>query len=93
VVLKILPVIQLFMTAAERGFHKALTGLRQPQKDRGFVPQFSQVADNKADEPVVLSEAKTPEKESAPQDTRKYSAAAEVRWAEAVAYGAAEHAA
>jgi len=45
--LKILPVIQRFMAAAERGFHKALTALRQLQKDRGFVPHFSQVAENK----------------------------------------------
>jgi hypothetical protein len=101
--LRILPIIQRFMTAAERGFHKALTTLRQLQKDRGFVPHFSQVAEDKADEPAVLSEAKTPEKEpavlseaktpekgSVPQNTQKYSAAAEARWAEAVTYHGAD---
>jgi hypothetical protein len=34
-----LTAIQRMMTSAERGFHKALTALRQLQKDRGFVPQ------------------------------------------------------
>ena len=88
--LRVLPIIQRFMTAAERGFHKALTTLRQLQKDRGFVPHFSQVAEDKADEPAVLSEAKTPEKGSVPQNTQKYSAAAEARWAEAVTYHGAD---
>jgi hypothetical protein len=31
--------IQRMMSSAERGFHKALTVLRQLQKERGFVPQ------------------------------------------------------
>ena len=44
--LRLLPIIQRFMTAAERGFHKALTALRQLQKDRGFVPQSLQTAEN-----------------------------------------------
>jgi hypothetical protein len=34
-----LAAIQRMMASAERGFHKALTVLRQLQKDRGFVPQ------------------------------------------------------
>ncbi|HZQ55377.1 MAG TPA: hypothetical protein VFB14_24480 [Bryobacteraceae bacterium] len=34
-----LTAIQGMMSSAERGFHKALTVLRQLQKDRGFVPQ------------------------------------------------------
>ncbi|MGH9585251.1 MAG: hypothetical protein ACRD4O_20220 [Bryobacteraceae bacterium] len=34
--------IQRMMTAAERGFHKALATLRQLQAARGFVPQNSQ---------------------------------------------------
>ena len=34
-----LAAIQRMMSSAERGFHKALTALRQLQKDRGFVPQ------------------------------------------------------
>jgi len=29
------------MSAAERGFHKSLSTLRQLQKNRGFVPHFS----------------------------------------------------
>ena len=45
-ILKFLPIIQRFMTAAERGFHKALTALRQLQKDRGFVPQSLDVSQN-----------------------------------------------
>jgi hypothetical protein len=45
-ILKFLPIIQRFMTAAERGFHKALTTLRQLQKDRGFVPQSLEVSQN-----------------------------------------------
>jgi hypothetical protein len=36
--LKMLSQIQRLMSAAERGFHKALAALRQSQKDRGFVP-------------------------------------------------------
>jgi hypothetical protein len=40
--LKFMPVIQRMMSAAERGFHKALTALRQLQKDRGFVPHSSE---------------------------------------------------
>ncbi|HZQ54729.1 MAG TPA: hypothetical protein VFB14_21180 [Bryobacteraceae bacterium] len=34
-----LTLVQRMMSSAERGFHKALTALRQLQKDRGFVPQ------------------------------------------------------
>jgi hypothetical protein len=33
------------MSSAERGFHKALSTLRQLQKDRGFVPQSDQNRD------------------------------------------------
>jgi hypothetical protein len=36
-----LTAIQRMMSSAERGFHKALTVLRQLQKDRGFVPTKS----------------------------------------------------
>jgi hypothetical protein len=43
--LKLLGQIQRLMSAAERGFHKALTALRQLQKDRGFVPQSNQNPD------------------------------------------------
>jgi hypothetical protein len=39
VVLAQLTAVQRMMTAAERGFHKALITLRQMQKERGFVPQ------------------------------------------------------
>jgi hypothetical protein len=39
VVLTHLAAIQRMMSSAERGFHKALTALRQLQKARGFVPQ------------------------------------------------------
>ena len=38
-----LAAIQRMMSSAERGFHKALTALRQLQKDRGFVPASSAV--------------------------------------------------
>jgi hypothetical protein len=41
---QMLPLIQRLMSAAERGFHKSLTTLRQLQKDRGFVPDFSESA-------------------------------------------------
>ncbi|MDQ2777699.1 MAG: hypothetical protein M3Y57_22715 [Acidobacteriota bacterium] len=97
VLTKILPVIQRFMSAAERGFHKALATLRQLQKDRGFVPHFS--ANTNADEET---EEKTetaafarvgfvPQPES-PQkpEPRKYSARVEARWAESVKYGDVE---
>ncbi len=43
--LKVVPVIQRMMAAAERGFHKALSALRLLQKDRGFVPHFSENAE------------------------------------------------
>jgi hypothetical protein len=42
IVLAHLAAVQRMMTSAERGFHKALSALRQVQKDRGFVPQFQQ---------------------------------------------------
>jgi hypothetical protein len=41
IVLSHLTAIQRMMSSAERGFHKALTALRQLQKDRGFVPANS----------------------------------------------------
>jgi hypothetical protein len=39
IVLSRLAAVQRMMSSAERGFHKALSTLRQLQKDRGFVPQ------------------------------------------------------
>lgn len=45
--LKLLAQIQRLMSAAERGFHKALSALRQLQKERGFVPQSDQNRDCK----------------------------------------------
>ncbi len=39
----ILPIIQRTMASAERGFHKALTTLRQLQKDRGFISQKAEM--------------------------------------------------
>jgi hypothetical protein len=39
VLLPHLTAVQRMMSSAERGFHKALTALRQLQKERGFVPQ------------------------------------------------------
>lgn len=41
--LRLLPIIQRTMASAERGFHKALTALRQLQKQRGFVPQTQEL--------------------------------------------------
>jgi hypothetical protein len=41
--LRLLPIIQRTMASAERGFHKALTALRQLQKARGFVPQTQEL--------------------------------------------------
>ncbi len=38
---EMMPIFQRLMSAAERGFHKSLSSLRQLQKDRGFVPHFS----------------------------------------------------
>jgi hypothetical protein len=43
--LELLSRIQRLMSAAERGFHKALAALRQLQKERGFVPAISQPAE------------------------------------------------
>src|SRR5579884_2401878 len=42
IVLSRLAAVQRMMSSAERGFHKALSTLRQLQKDRGFVPTRSQ---------------------------------------------------
>jgi hypothetical protein len=42
IVLTHLAAVQRIMSSAERGFHKALSTLRQLQKDRGFVPQKQQ---------------------------------------------------
>jgi hypothetical protein len=44
-VLTHLAAIQRMMSSAERGFYKALTALRQLQKDRGFVPANSHPAE------------------------------------------------
>jgi hypothetical protein len=41
---EMMPIVQRLMSAAERGFHKSLTTLRQLQKDRGFVPHISENA-------------------------------------------------
>jgi hypothetical protein len=41
--LRLLPIIQRTMASAERGFHKALTALRQLRKARGFVPQTQEL--------------------------------------------------
>jgi hypothetical protein len=46
-----LTAIQRMMSSAERGFHKALTVLRQLQKDRGFVPENSPVPEQTAPQP------------------------------------------
>ncbi|HZQ53194.1 MAG TPA: hypothetical protein VFB14_13410 [Bryobacteraceae bacterium] len=46
--LKLLSQIQRLMSAAERGFHKALSALRQLQKARGFVPTNSAPTDSPA---------------------------------------------
>ncbi len=45
IVLSRLAAVQRMMSSAERGFHKALSTLRQLQKDRGFVPQSDQNRD------------------------------------------------
>jgi hypothetical protein len=42
---------QRMMSSAERGFHKALSALRQLQKARGFVPQSNQNRDCKGAAP------------------------------------------
>jgi hypothetical protein len=42
IVLSRFAAVQRMMSSAERGFHKALSTLRQLQKDRGFVPQKQQ---------------------------------------------------
>jgi len=83
-ILKMMPVIQRFMTAAERGFHKALTALRQLQKDRGFVPQNAETAQNKEETRATAAPG------FVPQNLKKYSEAAEIRWAEAVTYHCAD---
>jgi len=41
IVLSRVAAVQRMMSSAERGFHKALSTLRQLQKDRGFVPTNS----------------------------------------------------
>ncbi|MDQ2774044.1 MAG: hypothetical protein M3Y57_03820, partial [Acidobacteriota bacterium] len=96
-VTKILPVLQRFMSAAERGFHKSLSSLRQLQKDRGFVPHFS-ANNNAAEETEEKTETAAsagvgfvPQPDS-PQkpEPRKYSARVEARWAESVKYGDVE---
>lgn len=43
--LGLLVIIQRTMASAERGFHRSLAALRRIQKDRGFVPQPSEAAE------------------------------------------------
>ena len=50
--LAILPIIQRTMTAAERGFHKALKTLTDLQRQRGFVPQTQPTEPQTIAEPV-----------------------------------------
>ncbi|MBV9760714.1 MAG: hypothetical protein JO340_09125 [Acidobacteriaceae bacterium] len=45
--LGLLAIIQRTMASAERGLHRSLTALRRLQKDRGFVPQISEAADDR----------------------------------------------
>jgi hypothetical protein len=81
VVLTHLAAVQRMMTSAERGFHKALSTVRQLQKGRGFVPQTAEHASNvgqapgpansgfvpQKDEAASLSEPKTKKNEPRPQ--------------------------
>jgi hypothetical protein len=46
IILTHLAAAQRMMSSAERGFHKALTTLRQLQKERGFVPQNRNLSEN-----------------------------------------------
>jgi hypothetical protein len=46
-----LAAIQRMMSSAERGFHKALSVLRQLQEDRGFVPANSHPAEQAEPQP------------------------------------------
>ena len=78
-----LPTLQRLMSAAERGFHKALSTLRQLQKDRGFVPQFPENTTAAA----PASGFVPPEIPKQPALARKYSRAVETFWAEAVSHG------
>ncbi|MDQ2775422.1 MAG: hypothetical protein M3Y57_10980 [Acidobacteriota bacterium] len=78
-VTKILPVLQRFMSAAERGFHKSLATLRQLQKDRGFVPHSCE-STAAARETTATAPGFVPQ-------PRKYYAAVEAHWAESVKYG------
>jgi hypothetical protein len=81
------------MSAAERGFYKALSTLRQLQKDRGFVPHFS--ANTNAEDNTEASASAgvgfVPQPDSPRKpEPRKYSARVEARWAESVKYGDVE---
>ncbi|MDQ2776707.1 MAG: hypothetical protein M3Y57_17575 [Acidobacteriota bacterium] len=60
---EMLPLIQRLMSAAERGFHKALATLRQLQKDRGFVPHSSE----NTSEVGFVPQNHAPEKAGAPE--------------------------
>jgi hypothetical protein len=80
------PIMQRLMSAAERGFHKSLSTLREVQKDRGFVPHSSENASAAAESGFVPQPDAPPDAPTEPQP-RKYSAAVEARWAESVKYG------
>jgi hypothetical protein len=66
-----LAAIQRMMSSAERGFHKALTALRQLQKDRGFVPAKSVAEPAKLDEPEPPVTDPRPGVQGAPALARK----------------------
>ncbi|MBV9761313.1 MAG: hypothetical protein JO340_12175 [Acidobacteriaceae bacterium] len=53
----LLAVVQRTMASAERGLHRSLAALRRAQKDRGFVPQISELPDESDS---------TPEQQAAP---------------------------
>ncbi len=90
-VTKMMPIIQRLMSAAERGFYKATSALRQLQKDRGFVPHFSESPQDSVPQTnktgAVAAVGFVPPNASPEAEPRKYSAVVETHWAEAVKHG------
>ena len=66
----LLAVVQRTMGSAERGFHKTLAALRRLQKDRGFVPQPSEAAEQEIGFVPKESNEPTHEIGSVPQNSQ-----------------------
>jgi hypothetical protein len=84
---EMMPILQRLMSAAERGFHKALSTLRQLQKDRGFVPHISENTVPK-ESAATADSGFVPQPETIQRSEQpKYPLGAEAHCAETAQYG------